>query len=985
MKHIKTTPRQLILRSISNCKLVIGIFLLTVLGFSSISAQSISITSPASGATIAPNANITIQVATTGSVTNVTYWVDNFVWIGCNSASPFSFNWTNNLSNGNHVIKARADLSNGTSVDAVDRTFTVGTGGGGSTATKYEAENAQLTGVTIASSQSGYSGTGYIDPNSLDSNGDKVTFTVNMASAGNYPLVIRYGGFNGDKTQTIEVNGVAVSNCATNFPASSVFTDLNYGNVALNAGNNTIAIVKCYGWLAIDYITVGGSTGGGGDTQAPSVPGGLSSSGVSQTSFTLNWSASTDNTGVTGYEVFRNGTSIGTPTSTSLNVTGLTASTAYSMSVRARDAAGNWSSQSSALSVTTSAASGGGGSGTGLRGEYFNNKTLTAPTVLTRTDATVNNDYGNGSPGSGVNSDNFSVRWSGQVEAPVSGTYTFSTISDDGVRLSVNGNQVINNWTDHGPATDNSAGISLVAGQKYSITMEFYESGGGATAKLLWAYTGQSQQVIPQTRLYPASGGSISTGMTAGTQFWNIGWEGTTNFFATGVNWSTTTNPWNPTFISELQQAKIKTLRFMDWNNINDCSARNWSQRIPKTVNHYNVDNKNSNYRHDYDGATNTHTITADAEQGYGVAYEWQIDLCNRLGADMWINIPVNSSPDYQYLLANLIKNNLNSNLKVYIEYGNETWNFSFATWVYCYQQGQALNLGSLNYNGAYVEPWWAYTVYASVRAFEQFQNVFGVNNSRIVKVIAGQVGYHWAGTDVNHVTLGHLAALANPTINPNGTTIDAYAVAPYMGGQTMAAQHTAVDENVQGVVWAKNSLKNTNIKLVCYEGGSDNYPDQNLALTRDPQQESIYVEYLSKLDDYIDGPFNQYTFYGGCWGLKTVAGESPSVASKWRGWIDYWVNGMRARKTSEDVEIISADDHFFSVYPNPANEVLNVIAPADAVSIQVFDMTGTLVKNSAVSDLNSQLDLKGLKSGIYLVSVLKADGGKSSLRFSKN
>lgn len=93
------------------------------------------------------------------------------------------------------------------------------------------------------------------------------------------------------------------------------------------------------------------------DTQAPTVPAGLASSAITQTSCTLNWTASTDNVGVTGYEVFRNGTSIGTPTATTFNVSGLSASTAYNFTVRARDAAGNYSAQSNALSVTTQSAS----------------------------------------------------------------------------------------------------------------------------------------------------------------------------------------------------------------------------------------------------------------------------------------------------------------------------------------------------------------------------------------------------------------------------------------------------------------------------------------------------------------------------------------------------------------------------------------------------------------------------------------------------
>lgn len=89
------------------------------------------------------------------------------------------------------------------------------------------------------------------------------------------------------------------------------------------------------------------------DTQAPSVPAGLTSSNKTQTSFTLSWAASSDNVGVTGYEVFKNGVSIGTTTTTSMSVTGLSANTAYSMTVRARDAVPNWSAQSTALNVTT--------------------------------------------------------------------------------------------------------------------------------------------------------------------------------------------------------------------------------------------------------------------------------------------------------------------------------------------------------------------------------------------------------------------------------------------------------------------------------------------------------------------------------------------------------------------------------------------------------------------------------------------------------
>lgn len=90
-----------------------------------------------------------------------------------------------------------------------------------------------------------------------------------------------------------------------------------------------------------------------GDLVAPTVPTGVAASSTTSTTTTISWTASTDAVGVTGYDVQFNGISKGTPTGTSLAVTGLTASTAYTVRVRARDAAGNWSSLSTAITVTT--------------------------------------------------------------------------------------------------------------------------------------------------------------------------------------------------------------------------------------------------------------------------------------------------------------------------------------------------------------------------------------------------------------------------------------------------------------------------------------------------------------------------------------------------------------------------------------------------------------------------------------------------------
>jgi len=94
-------------------------------------------------------------------------------------------------------------------------------------------------------------------------------------------------------------------------------------------------------------------TAGTSDTTAPSTPTNLTASGTTQTSTNLSWTASTDNVGVTGYNVYRGTTLLTTVTGTTYTATGLTASTAYAFTVRARDAAGNLSAASNTANVTT--------------------------------------------------------------------------------------------------------------------------------------------------------------------------------------------------------------------------------------------------------------------------------------------------------------------------------------------------------------------------------------------------------------------------------------------------------------------------------------------------------------------------------------------------------------------------------------------------------------------------------------------------------
>lgn len=142
------------------------------------------------------------------------------------------------------------------------------------------------------------------------------------------------------------------------------------------------------------------------------------------------------------------------------------------------------------------------GTGTGLNGDYFTGTAL-ANKVLTRTDASVDFNWGTAAPAAGVPADNFSARWTGQVSPRYSGSTTFYTVSDEGVRLWVNGQLLIDNWIAHGP-TENSGSIVLNAGQKYDLKLEYYEVSAGATARLLWSSTCEPKAVVAASQLYPA-------------------------------------------------------------------------------------------------------------------------------------------------------------------------------------------------------------------------------------------------------------------------------------------------------------------------------------------------------------------------------------------------------------------------------------------------------------------------------------------------
>ncbi|HET6281412.1 MAG TPA: PA14 domain-containing protein [Polyangia bacterium] len=137
----------------------------------------------------------------------------------------------------------------------------------------------------------------------------------------------------------------------------------------------------------------------------------------------------------------------------------------------------------------------------GLRAQYFNATDLTNPR-LTRTDGTIDFDWGENPPDATLDKDTWSVQWLGRVAPRFTETYTFYTVSDDGARLWLNGQLLVDDWTAHAPV-ERSGTIALVAGQTYPIRMEFFNNLGGAVARLLWSSASEPKATIPTANFRP--------------------------------------------------------------------------------------------------------------------------------------------------------------------------------------------------------------------------------------------------------------------------------------------------------------------------------------------------------------------------------------------------------------------------------------------------------------------------------------------------
>ncbi len=347
-------------------------------------------------------------------------------------------------------------------------------------------------------------------------------------------------------------------------------------------------------------------------------------------------------------------------------------------------------------------------------------------------------------------------------------------------------------------------------------------------------------------------------------------------------------DPFHPEYKSKLSNFSV--LRFMDWGRTNASEVVTWDDRT--LPDHYTQAGDN------------------------GVALEYMVMLANDLEKDLWICIPHKADDNYVTQCAQLLKDTVNPNLKVYIEYSNETWNSNYAfpqtAWVQ--DKGQAL--------GLHDDSWKAGQMYTGLRSAEiwsLFWNVFGADmDKRIVKVLATQS----VNTGVSEM---RLEVFSDPLLNPSGIQPDALALAPYFGGdvaddivdnqevdsisvsQILSRAMEDINLTLPGEISAQKAIADEYaLELICYEGGqhlvgtlgnenNTTLTDKLLLANRSPDMGGLYTEYLTLLQQLGVSHFNNFSYIGeynkwGSWGTFEHLFQAAQDSYKFQvlnTWID--------------------------------------------------------------------------------------------------
>jgi len=336
------------------------------------------------------------------------------------------------------------------------------------------------------------------------------------------------------------------------------------------------------------------------------------------------------------------------------------------------------------------------------------------------------------------------------------------------------------------------------------------------------------------------------------------------------------TRPFNRDFLKRWE--KFRVLRFMDFQRTNNSQQVRWSDR------------------------PNTTIQTQGSKEAGGVALEYMIQLANALHADPWFCMPHQADDQYVRQFAMMVKQRLDPDLTVYVEYSNECWNGIFGQARYCRDKGKELRLSDNDFQAQL-----RYYSKRSVEIFKIWEEVFG-GTDRLVRVLAAQSANPWTSVQVMDFQDAYKQA-------------DALGIAPYFGhalgnpknqdqttkmtvDQVLDACEGYIEKNNETIARQAEEAWRRSLRLVAYEGGQhivghggaeNNQKLESLfhAANRHERMGRLYKEYLDGWRRSGGTTFVAFSSMGrfskwGCWGLMEHHGQTAAEAPKYRAVVEF-------------------------------------------------------------------------------------------------
>ena len=343
------------------------------------------------------------------------------------------------------------------------------------------------------------------------------------------------------------------------------------------------------------------------------------------------------------------------------------------------------------------------------------------------------------------------------------------------------------------------------------------------------------------------------------------------------------TQPFHPRFLEFLNPFSV--IRFMDYMRTNNSSIVNFSERCPKKF----------------------YTYTTNR----GAPYEMMIKLCNQTGKDLWACIPHKANDNFVSSFATLLRDSLNANRKIFIEYSNEVWNPQFDALQFVTQEGKNLfggvnstiSLGDTTPNGRALQ----FFAKRNCDVYSIFNTVFGTQmQSRVTKVMGAQAS--------NANTSSYpLSIMRSNNFSTNNQKPDVIAIAPYLAADngnvvppnTTLSVSTILD-SLQGQIAsflipatrAHKAIANEfEIDLVTYEGGQHLIPNSaNITkftnVMRNARMKTIYCNMLNAWKQESGGLFMHFSSFFrisvfGCWGAVESMSEDYLTQPKYKALVE--------------------------------------------------------------------------------------------------